>query len=1399
MTKMNTKHYILLMAAALTMAGCAFDDPMEKQKPWEENDSDLPKPVTFSVSTTNNVDFTRAAESIVTFNKDEKIRVLVKPLGSEAYTPYDYTTAEKGQNVALTAPDPQPYFPAGVHTTVNAYAYYPATATTGSSLAFTVADYQRDSADYKASDLMMAENRTITKDVDEGKDKLTMKHLMAQLRIKAVPDSTSDLKITKILVEAKRSLFFTPEGATVATTTGEIGTITVLNENDLAACKGGEGYILIPPQAINGITIKVVTGQGRPREIASYGFTAEGTFQAGNSYGVDITVTPKQLGFTTAIANWNGMGSVLIAPTGDLVIDPIDAQPYGYGTPVEPEIKVRKGTTLLTKDTHYEVKYLNNIEAGTAYVVVMGKKSEGLGPDDPGYFDYTSSVGVAPFTISSGMATISYRLLSDTTVVYGCQPFYTIVNNGGDGIVTYKSDNPLIATIDSVSGLVTTVKPGTTIIRATVEDGANYVYAANAKEVFYTLHVEKAPGSIKFDEEAPSQSWNADDSKNYFNQPVTHVGNATVTYTIPATTSENNTCGATIDGSTIRFTKAGQVVVTATVEDNEYYTYDETQHRATATYTLTVTKALGFVHLSEYSGSVPYQQNLKLFTIGENHGGTVTVASNDETIATATYSGGNVHVRGVNAGTTKIVVTCAATAQYLEAKAEFTVDVGKIAITGVTAPTAKDLTYTGSAQALVNVGHTSNGTMQYRLGTDQAWSNDVPQVTNAGTYQVYWQVAGNENYSTYTPQEPIEVTIAKAAPTCTAPTAKNLTYDGSAQALLNAGSTSHGVIQFSRDGTGGWGTGIPTETNAGTYTIYWKVVGDDNHSNSNVASLSVTIAQAAPTYDTPSLKTGLTYMTNSNGSGQAQALVNTVTATNGTILYSTDDGAHWVNNPTGTNAGTYTVYYKVNGSNSNYSSVAKTSLGTVTIAKKNITSDDINLANETLTYTGSTLTRTVDNVAGLADSGNWSVTNNTATNASNSYSMTVSMLGTCQNYKGSATKTWSISPKSLSSTELYFANTGTITKNYIWEIGSVSNALTKPNGVSVTYSSNNTNVASVDSNTGALTPGSTADNTEATITATATGNYSGSTSYKIRAKSKVVEFTYKGYNESITLGAGRYQMECYGAQGSGVSGYSGHSTYTKSLVGGKGGYTVGTISFSSSKTLYIYVGGNTRIGSTNYSFNGGGYGTAFGTKCGGGATDIRVKDGNWDNFTSLKSRIMVAAGGGSAGDRGDGYGGGSGGYGGGLTGQRSPVDSRTRTNASWYQWFGPGGGQTGPDGAMTWQSINNQKPGWGSDVNVYLGKFGYAGLGQDGEGGGGWYGGAGGGHCGGAGGSSYISGHDGCRAIKQSATTAGSATYHESGSVATIDGVSYTFTSTSMTANARTGTGLARITWVGAY
>ena len=85
------------------------------------------------------------------------------------------------------------------------------------------------------------------------------------------------------------------------------------------------------------------------------------------------------------------------------------------------------------------------------------------------------------------------------------------------------------------------------------------------------------------------------------------------------------------------------------------------------------------------------------------------------------------------------------------------------------------------------------------------------------------------------------------APSVTAPTANTLTYNGTAQPLITAGSTSGGKMEYRLGDTGDYSADVPTATNAGTYTVWYKVVGDDTHDSAAEQSLSVSIEKAKVT------------------------------------------------------------------------------------------------------------------------------------------------------------------------------------------------------------------------------------------------------------------------------------------------------------------------------------------------------------------------------------------------------------------------------------------------------------------------------------------------------------------------------------------------------------------------
>ncbi len=92
---------------------------------------------------------------------------------------------------------------------------------------------------------------------------------------------------------------------------------------------------------------------------------------------------------------------------------------------------------------------------------------------------------------------------------------------------------------------------------------------------------------------------------------------------------------------------------------------------------------------------------------------------------------------------------------------------------------------------------------------------------------------------------------SKPDPKYTPPTANpGLTYNGKEQILINKGYTEGGTMQYRLD-NGTYSIELPTAVNAGSYTVYYRVVGDATYNDTAEKSITVTIDRA-PLRGTPS-------------------------------------------------------------------------------------------------------------------------------------------------------------------------------------------------------------------------------------------------------------------------------------------------------------------------------------------------------------------------------------------------------------------------------------------------------------------------------------------------------------------------------------------------------------------
>ena len=163
------------------------------------------------------------------------------------------------------------------------------------------------------------------------------------------------------------------------------------------------------------------------------------------------------------------------------------------------------------------------------------------------------------------------------------------------------------------------------------------------------------------------------------------------------------------------------------------------------------------------------------------------------------------------------------------------------------------------------------------------WTNGTFKPA-AGDYPASWTFTPAEGYEEYaTATGTVTIKVNKATPTFNAPTAQeNLTYTGQEQALITAGSvTSGGTMQYSLTENGTYSPDTPTGTDAGAYTVWYRVIGDANHKDTAPASVAVRIGKK------PLTITGVTAASKPYD-GTTNADISSVTFDNVTLNRGTD-------------------------------------------------------------------------------------------------------------------------------------------------------------------------------------------------------------------------------------------------------------------------------------------------------------------------------------------------------------------------------------------------------------------------------------------------------------------------------------------------------------------------------
>lgn len=225
------------------------------------------------------------------------------------------------------------------------------------------------------------------------------------------------------------------------------------------------------------------------------------------------------------------------------------------------------------------------------------------------------------------------------------------------------------------------------------------------------------------------------------------------------------------------------------------------------------------------------------------------------------------------------------------------VSMAKIPIKSMDYPTEMSMTYGGAGTLLVNVKkETGTGAVSfqwYKVEDGKETAVGSATTKNQFDLSVLKLSAGNHTFRFSATcdgykkmSQDIVVTVQKAdirSSLITPPTVQeNLTYTGQEQALITAGSvTDYGTMQYSLTENGTYSQDIPTGTDAGTYTVWYRVIGDANHNDTAPASVVVSIGKK------PLTITGVTAASKSYD-GTTNADISSVTFDGVTLKQGTD-------------------------------------------------------------------------------------------------------------------------------------------------------------------------------------------------------------------------------------------------------------------------------------------------------------------------------------------------------------------------------------------------------------------------------------------------------------------------------------------------------------------------------
>ena len=466
--------------------------------------------------------------------------------------------------------------------------------------------------------------------------------------------------------------------------------------------------------------------------------------------------------------------------------------------------------------------------------------------------------------------------------------------------------------------------------------------------------------------------------------------------------------------------------------------------------------------------------------------------------------------KNLNAGTATVTVT--GKGNYSDSVSKtFTIE--PKSITPVVTVSG-DYTYTGSAITPAYTVEITKGGL--KLGDDQ-YTVEFSDNTNAGTGKIIVKAKDGGNYSfddvnqTFTIKQK-DVTAQRDATNIQVVVDKG-TFDAPTFGDVK------GTLTYSYDGATSYDAivkKLKTLQLGATGDIGYIYTANGNYTGTITGKLHFTVVNlpAATITTAPAAKTGLTF----NGTEQVLVNAGSGITTGCTLQYKLDGGSYNAELPKATNAGSYTVYYKVKGNNTTHSDSSEQSF-TVTIAPKTVTAA-VSVEPTSYTYTGEAImptTVTVKDGTTVIPAGEYTVTYGNNTNAGKATVTVKDQDG--GNYVVSGTATFTITKAELSGVTVSLKG---------WTYGDTAKTPTVSGnlgGGNVTYQykadNASTYTSTVPTNAGAYTVKATVAESANYKAATATGSFTIApktvTNAAVTLSQTSYAYTGRAFQPSVTV------------------------------------------------------------------------------------------------------------------------------------------------------------------------------------------------------------------------------------------------------------------------------------------